>query len=335
MIQSIHQSLTSAWLRRGWLACLLWPFSQIYFLLLLLHRWGYRHFEPDSLPVPVLVVGNVVVGGAGKTPVVMALIEHFKKQGLTVGVVSRGYGRTTTGVIELSAMRSAFEVGDEPLLIHKKYNLPVYVGEDRSAAVLSLCAAHPDVKLIISDDGLQHLHWHYDFSICVFDQRGLGNGWLLPAGPLRSPWPIKPRANTIQWIAVAPSCRDVQGHTLQRFLSDVAINGRGEQKKLSDWQGLRVSGLAGIANPSSFFEMLTQRGLSLDHTFSLPDHADLSHWQMPTHSTDLLCTEKDAVKLWDRFPQIWAVPLVCVLSPQMLQEIDREVRLKLSSNHGH
>lgn len=334
MMPSIHQSLTSAWLRRGWLAYLLWPISQIYLLLLFIHGWRYRHFEASKLPVPILVVGNVVVGGAGKTPVVMALLEHFQKQDLKVGVVSRGYGRTTTGVIEVSAMRSALEVGDEPLLVYKKYKMPVYVGEDRSAAVLILCAAHPDVKLVISDDGLQH-HWNYDFSICVFDQRGLGNGWLLPAGPLRGPWPIIPRAHTFQWIAVAPSCPDLKGHTLERFLSDVAINGRGEHKKITDWQGHRVNALAGIANPSSFFEMLTQKGLSLDHTFSLPDHANLSDWQMPSLSKDLLCTEKDAVKLWDRFPQIWSVPLVCVLSPKMLQEIDREVHLKLSSNHGH
>jgi len=155
-------------------------------------------FKSHKLPVPVVVVGNVVAGGAGKTPLVMALVQHLKAQGIQVGVISRGFGArrvsgasapTSVEVHEVLPNSLPQDVGDEPLLIRRTTGVPVFTGINRHAAGLALLERHPETQLIISDDGLQHLALQRDLEVVVFDDRGLGNGWLLPAGPLREPWP--------------------------------------------------------------------------------------------------------------------------------------------------
>ncbi len=183
--------LQRAWLHRGLLACLLWPFSLLYRAIAALRRLAYRRGwkTAHSVGVPVIVVGNVVAGGAGKTPVVMAVVRHLQARGLAVGVVSRGYGRRTQDGREVRAESDPRDVGDEPLLVQRTTGAPVVVDRDRVAAARRLLAAHPEVRVIVSDDGLQHLALGRDVEICVFDDRGVGNGWLLPAGPLREPWP--------------------------------------------------------------------------------------------------------------------------------------------------
>jgi len=154
--------------------------------------------KSHKLPVPLVVVGNVVAGGAGKTPLVMALVLHLKAQGIQVGVISRGFGARrvksaaapiSPEVHEVLPNSLPQDVGDEPLLIRRTTGVPVFTGVKRYAAGQALLARHPETQLIISDDGLQHLALQRDLEVVVFDDRGLGNGWLLPAGPLREPWP--------------------------------------------------------------------------------------------------------------------------------------------------
>jgi tetraacyldisaccharide 4'-kinase len=292
--------------------------------------------------VPVLVVGNVVAGGVGKTPVVIALVQHLQAQGWQVGVISRGYGRTDTQIRMIHEQSSAKEVGDEPLLIAKRCACPVAVGSDRVQVARALLAQHPQVQLIVSDDGLQHASLPRDIEICVFDERLTGNGWLLPAGPLRESWP---RAHTAAWCLEVqtrdapresiprPSNGDAtQGAssrvdhptaplTILRHLSPIAHNAQGQTKPLTALSPAQA--LAGIAKPQQFFDQLRLSGVDLRHTWGLSDH-DQMHTLPPIEdSLPLLCTEKDAVKLWQQHPSAWAVALSCTLPPEMTQWLDQ------------
>ena len=186
-----HAILPRIWLQRGPLAWLLLPVSWIYGALWQLRGLAYRlDWLHSAHPgIPVMVVGNVVAGGAGKTPTTIALVQHLGRLGLQVGVVSRGHGRSSQGMCEVTDSSAAGIAGDEPLLIRRRTGVPVWVGASRLEAARALLQAHPDVRVLVCDDGLQHLALQRDLEICVMDERGPGNGWLLPAGPLREPWP--------------------------------------------------------------------------------------------------------------------------------------------------
>jgi tetraacyldisaccharide 4'-kinase len=152
-----------------------------------LYQLGF--YKVEQVPALVIVVGNVIVGGSGKTPFVMALVKHLQARGIKVGVISRGYGRASKACLEVQLNTPVSEVGDEPALIHRNTSAPVFVAARRIDAARLLLQKHPATQVIVCDDGLQHLALHRDVEICVFDDRGVGNGWQIPAGPLREPWP--------------------------------------------------------------------------------------------------------------------------------------------------
>src|SRR5512139_1410138 len=183
--------LTGNWQRRSPLAWALWPLSLLMRVLVRLRQGLYLSgfLRRQPVPVPVIVVGNVVAGGAGKTPVVMALVQHLQAHGLHPGVISRGYGRSTRDCREVREDSPVGEVGDEPALIRRHTGAPVFVARRRIEAAHALLQAYPQTDVLVSDDGLQHYALARDIEICVFDDRGAGNGLLLPAGPLREPWP--------------------------------------------------------------------------------------------------------------------------------------------------
>jgi tetraacyldisaccharide 4'-kinase len=270
----------------------------------------------DGVSVPVVVVGNVVAGGAGKTPVVMAITRHFQARGLTVGIVSRGHGRATDDCREVHDDSDPREVGDEPALLRRATGAPVFVARRRAEAARALLARHPGVRLIVSDDGLQHLALRRDVEICVFDDRGIGNGWLLPAGPLREPWP---RACDLVLHtgerAANPANRTIPGFGARRALADHALRHDGTTVPLVSLHGLPLVAVAAIAKPEAFFSMLRARGLSPLACIALPDHDDFTGWTPPVRAAGsqrptIVCTEKDAVKLWRIEPAALAVPLV-------------------------
>ena len=332
----MREMLSRAWMRRGPLALILWPVAACFGSLVALRQllYRYRVLTPHKLPVPVLVVGNVLVGGVGKTPVVIALVQHLRKRGIAVGVLSRGYGRKTLDLREVRTDSDAQDVGDEPLLIATATGAPVWVGANRFAAGRALLQQHPDVQVLVSDDGLQHLSLSRDIEICVFDERGIGNGWMLPAGPLREPWPR--RSTTMIHCFEVTSADEAQQGRFQIFrqLADFAVRSDGSRRSLKDWQQRPVQALAGIAKPHAFFDMLRAQGVSLTHTQALPDHDDLAHLTINPSLGEVLCTEKDAVKLWSRYPEAWAVPLLITMPVEMLQTLDKLLDTKLSSGHG-
>ncbi|MBH2020074.1 tetraacyldisaccharide 4'-kinase [Polaromonas sp.] len=340
----MKQVLLKAWRTRGWLACLLWPVAQLHGLLVRLRQTLYRRglMASERFGVPVIVVGNVVAGGAGKTPLVMALVRHFQAQGLPVGVISRGYGRSGHESLEIRPETPVYASGDEPALIQHATGAPVFVARRRAQALRDLLAAYPATAVVVCDDGLQHYALQRDIEIAVFDDRGVGNGWLLPAGPLREPWPERLRQG-IDLVLHTGQKPAFEGYTSRRQLAEHAIAADGTRLALSALAHQPLVALAGIASPEAFFGMLRARGLTLQKTLALPDHHNFTTDDLNALTGQtVLCTEKDAVKL---FPlpghselKLLAVPLE--FSPETAFFTALDARLapllsQLPSSHGH
>jgi len=327
-----QDALRQAWTRRGALAWGLWPISLLFGLLvrirLALYQWNW--FKSEGVPVPLVVVGNVVVGGVGKTPVVIALVAHWQAQGLAVGVISRGYRRRTHGCLEVTARTSALDAGDEPSLIQRRTQAPLFVAERRIDAARALLAAYPQTQLIVSDDGLQHLALRRDLEIGVFDDRGVGNGWLLPAGPLREPWP-----RALDMVLHTGTHLAFAGFQARRELDMVAYRADGSAVALTELAKPSPTtqpllALAAIAQPEAFFAMLRNQGVKPAETLALPDHYDLDSFSRNEYKNHrLICTEKDAVKLWLIRPDALAVPLLCTLPDAFLNTLDQRIDVLL------
>ncbi|TSE33143.1 tetraacyldisaccharide 4'-kinase [Tepidimonas taiwanensis] len=338
------------WLARGPLAWALRPLACLYGAALAARGWWWRHrrHSAQRLPVPVVVVGNVVAGGAGKTPTVIALLHHLRTRGWMPGVVSRGYGRTGGGrgeplVLDPGALADPERCGDEPALIARETGVPIAVGADRPAAARALLRRHPAIDIVVSDDGMQHWALARDLTIVVFDERDVGNGRLLPAGPLRQPWPAPIwGGGPALVLRTAPPREGPRPHPYPEFrseraLADQAFDPAGHARPLADWarDGTPLGAIAGIARPAAFFGMLRARGLNLTRTLARPDHAsaaDLlaalrSAAALPDAPRVWLCTDKDAVKL-QRAPlpdrvTVWRVPLRLVIEPAWYAAVDR------------
>lgn len=320
--------LVQAWQTRGPAAWALWPVSRLYAGLVRARTALYRAgaLRSEHAGRPTIVVGNVIAGGAGKTPVVMALVEHLKARGLKPGVISRGYGRSTTDCREVLADSLAREVGDEPALIARSCRVPVFVDSQRITAARSLLASYPGTDVIVCDDGLQHLALQRDLEVCVFNDQGVGNGFVLPAGPLREPWP-----RAVDWVLYPDSAAAPAGtataFALRRGLADHALRADGSSLPLQSLRGQPVHALAAIARPEDFFGMLQAQGLTLARTTALPDHHDFTGWSDGAGAAQggqlpLLCTAKDAVKLWPLRPDALAVPLEVGLDPAFFAAVD-------------
>ena len=344
---SLERRLLAAWQRRGVLASLLLPLSWLYALVSGLRRWAYRRgwLASTALPVPVVVVGNIIVGGSGKTPFTLWLAENLRAAGWRPGIISRGYGAQASvqhaggstenaaarrggihGIHEVGMDSLATVAGDEPLLLKRRLGLPVFVGRNRVAAGQALLAAYPEVNLILSDDGLQHYRLQRTVEIALLDGRGLMNGWLLPAGPLREP--AKRLQQTDVVILNGPSARlpagCVKPWARMRLVGERFISLDGKKHcQAADLQGLKLAALAGIAVPERFFTQLENLGLTFTrHEF--PDHhayqtADLHELQQETGADALLMTEKDAVKCSAGFMAcpVWVLPVAAEFAAEL------------------
>ena len=289
---------------RGPLAFALLPlaalFGAIGALRRSLYRWGW--WRAQTLPVPVIVVGNLVAGGAGKTPTVMAIVRLLGRHGHLPGIVSRGYGRRSEACLEVQPGMPASECGDEPLLMYLRTGAPVVVGRDRVAASHLLLERHPEVDVIVADDGLQHLRLARTAQVLVFDERGVGNGWLLPAGPLREPLArVVPARSVVLYNAPAATTA-WPGDVAQRSLAGVvplAAWWQGQAASMAALLALRgrpVVAAAGVARPQRFFAMLRGAGLTVT-PLPLPDHHGFATLPWAAATADVVLTEKDAVKI--------------------------------------
>jgi tetraacyldisaccharide 4'-kinase len=340
---AMQRALVESWKRRGPLARVLLPLALLYGLLVRARRWLYQigALTTHRVRVPVVVVGNVVAGGGGKTPMVLAIVRHLQAQGYRPGVVSRGYGRAGRDCREVLSDSAPDGVGDEPLLIHRATGAPVFVAPRRIDAARALLLRHPSVDVLVCDDGLQHHALQRDMDICVFDQGGIGNGLLLPAGPLREPWPRPVDLVVAQGMALGDAAWPVhRALALRARQADGTEAALRQLPALAHPAGAGLWAVAGIARPDLFFAMLREAGLELTRTIALPDHAlfDGPEWPASAPQT-LLCTEKDAVKLWRTRPDAWAVPLELHLEGDFWAQFDKILQTrseaKLSSAHGH
>ena len=319
--------LERLWYGPSWLSVPLLPFSLLYGTAFLVRRWAYRRGlrKTHHFPVPVIVVGNITAGGTGKTPLVIWLAEHLKKLGYRPGIVSRGYGgKASRWPQQVRPDSDPVVVGDEAVLLAGRARCPMCVAPDRVAAVKALLE-HTDCNIVISDDGLQHLAMGRDLEILVVDgSRGLGNGRLLPAGPLREsdsrleqvdlvvsngPW--------LEWVprmsVTAARVRPLAGGDRVHDLSEAA--------------GQKVHAVAGIGNPHRFFDLLAGHGLEVvPHPFS--DH-HVFHPRDLEFEPDLpvVMTEKDAVKC-RRFAgrNHWFVEIDVTPDENFVHRLNRKLR---------
>lgn len=317
------------WRKRGLFATLLLPIGLFFFLVAALRRFAYRHGwrRSERLPVPVVVVGNLVAGGAGKTPLVIWLAQRLCALGRRPGIVSRGHGRLTRGVLAVDAGKTAEEVGEEPLLIYRRSGRPVVVGANRVAAARTLLAMHPECDLILCDDGLQHYRLARDVEIVVVDRRGFMNAWPLPAGPLREP--ARRLAEADAWVC--HDCPDRSLAATPRF----AMRLRGNlfyrlddphcKARATDLAGLRLAAIAGIGEPERFFDHLRALGVEFSaHPF--PDHHCYRSDDLRLPADALIMTEKDALKCHGLSPlPIWVLPVEAELEPDLARFVVEKI----------
>ncbi|EKZ99241.1 tetraacyldisaccharide 4'-kinase [Cupriavidus sp. HMR-1] len=328
--------VTDQWQRRSWFAWLMWPLSLLFGLIARIRRYGYQQgwFKSTRLPMPVIVVGNVTVGGTGKTPAVIALAHALTEAGLRPGVVSRGYGVKLNHPRRVKPTSKAADVGDEPLLIARAADVPVWVFPDRALCAQAMLVSHPGINVLLLDDGLQHYKLQRDFEIVMFDTRMGGNGMMLPAGPLREPL-TRPRDATLindPNFRATPDKPDVYGMRLE--LDEAwQLNDPTMSRDVSKFADKRVLAAAGIGHPERFFASLRQAGLS-PATMPLPDHYDFVQDPFADNPAALeadviLITEKDAVKC-ERFddPRIWVVPTTPVIDAGLIDKIRRVVQAR-------
>ena len=322
---------------------LLLPLTGIFCVLATLNRWRHKRQQVKH-PVPVVVVGNISVGGTGKTPLVIWLVERLREAGFKPGVVSRGFGRNPSPTLPLSGKgarkntapscsspdkgrlggvsSSPDEIGDEPLLIIQRTNVPLAIGKDRNQAIATLLHEHA-CDIIIADDGLQHYRMGRDVEICVVDgQRRFGNGFCLPSGPLREP---VSRLASCDFVVTNGENMTMHGDTLVNLVTD-------SHQSLQALSGQTVHVVTGIGNPQRFINTLEQAGLQvLAHLY--PDHHAFTGAEIRfDDALPILMTEKDAVKCRQYAVQnVWYLPIEAVLDECLAQALLKRLQ---GFNHG-
>ena len=321
------------WYSQNPVAWSMLPFSWLFCIVALMRRLSYVKgwLRARRVELPVVIVGNISVGGTGKTPLIIGLCNYLVQQGFSPGVVSRGYGASFSGEHSVAANDDAAVCGDEPLLVKHRTGCPVVVGKDRVAAARKLIAEN-DCDVVLSDDGMQHYRLHRDVELAVVDaDRKFGNGFCLPAGPLRE---TESRLGAVDMVVLHGAAEGQYRFSLE--FKDAVNLVTAERKPLDSFYEVTVHAVAGIGYPKRFFNQLRSCGLNvIDHPF--PDHHAFSIEDI-TFEDDLpiLMTEKDAVKCARLQPpqgddrvlgHCWSVPVSAQLSsclgPDLIELIRR------------
>lgn len=333
---AMSDRLLRAWYAGHPLLALLRPLECIYRRVVEGKRARFVAGQGDIYrpPVPLIVVGNITVGGTGKTPLILWLIEHCQRNGLKVGVVSRGYGaKPPQFPWRVTAEQSAVQAGDEPLLIVQRSGVPLMIDPDRSRAVQALLASEP-LDVILSDDGLQHYRLARDLELVLIDHaRGLGNGRCLPAGPLREP---VERLQSVDAVLYNGAVNDpVNGFAFTLKPSALINLANGERQPLDYFPPEQpLHAVAGIGNPQRFFTTLeTLHWRPVAHAFA--DHAPYSAEVLNFKpSLPLVMTEKDAVKCRDfASPDWWYLAVDAVPSQAFVRWFDQQLLRLLPARH--
>lgn len=321
------------WLQHHWyritlLHLILFPVSLLFRLLAALRRLMYLgHILPvRKMAVPVIVVGNINVGGTGKTPLALALVKQLVARGWHPLIVSRGYGGAALQPRQVCTDSDVQQVGDEPLLMARRNLCPVWIGKDRAAAAQAALGAHPQCDVVLCDDGLQHYRLQRDVEIAVVEGvRGLGNGLLLPAGPLREP---ESRLSTVDAVVVNGG-KTTTGQYAMRLNGEVFHNLLDPKKTAvaSHFHALNNHAVAGIGNPQRYFQHLQRLGIAFTpHAFH--DHHHYSAADFAFNGCDtILMTEKDAVKC-SAFAdaRYWVLQVDAEIDPSLIDHILRKIK---------
>lgn len=337
----LQQGLVRMWQKRGFGARLLYPLAIVHRAWRGFDLWRYAAglARPQGVGVPVVVVGNLYVGGTGKTPLVIEIVRALKARGWQPGIVARGHGAAVGEPREVDPRGAARDFGDEPLLMANAARVPVAVGRDRVAAAKLLRNLHPRVDVIVTDDGLQHRRLARDVEIAVIHYRGLGNGWLLPAGPLRDPPERLRDVSAVVFHGDILPVRIYSPHFFMRTqLGTVyALKDPSRRVELAELareqrdKGVRLLAAAGIGMPERFFAMLRAHGLQFDE-LPLPDHYDYAVNPFADRRFDCaLITEKDAVKcrtnpVLAADGRICVVPLQATVHAALIDLIEQRIR---------
>ncbi len=333
---SLSERLVAAWYapRLTLLTATLVPLSAVFRSAVALRRALYRSgmLRSERLPVPIVVVGNLTVGGSGKTPLTIALARALVERGWRPGIVSRGYGGETRSPRAVEAGSTPDQVGDEPVLLART-GLPVWVGRNRSAAARALFAAHRECNVVIADDGLQHYAMARTVEIAVIDaSRGFGNGFMLPAGPLREPATRLDEVDAVVRLMNTPGSPATRISARQSTMSlagdsFVRVDAPTIVAAAASFRRAGVHAIAGVGNPERFFEHL--RSLRIDATcHAFPDHhrftpADL----MLPDATAILMTDKDAVKcVAFADDRCWTLPVRAAIDASLVTLIEGKLR---------
>jgi tetraacyldisaccharide 4'-kinase len=329
MREKLHNWLNEIWYggRKPpvWLSALV----PVYRALNRLDRWWNLRQRPQALEQKcIVVVGNLTAGGSGKTPLVIRLCQAFKAAGLKPGVVSRGYGRQGRALTLVNPGSDPAVVGDEPLLISRRTGVPVVVAANRAEAAQTLF--NKGVDLVISDDGLQHYRLAGSLELCVIDgSRGLGNGLLIPAGPLREP---PSRLAEVDHVIVngglARPLKGIEAHRMDVVSGLLQSLDSGQSWRLSQFSGCSVNAVAGIANPDRFFELLEHARIKvLPHRFADHHAFEAGDFSGMDSGLPVVMTEKDAVKCGGLgLHNAWYLSVDAVVPAQWEQELINQVR---------
>ncbi len=329
--QRFEQWLLAVWYggkhyqRLGWYALL--PLTVIYCLLNAIKRWRDKR-QQVTHTIPVIVVGNITVGGTGKTPLVIALVEILRQAGFKPAVVSRGFGRQGKDqqAIAVTANAAAAVVGDEPLLIVQRTDTPLYIHRQRNRAIEAVLQQHPECNVIISDDGLQHYRMGRSLEIAVVDgSRQFGNGYCLPAGPLRE---VLKRLDACDFVVVNAETAHNPYFAMRLQFEQLAQLRTGQTQPLAQWWGKTVHAVTGIGNPQRFVATLEAAGLQVIlHAY--PDHHTFTGAELQfTDTLPVIMTEKDAVKCRQLhgldavvLARCWYLPITAVLDDDFINAL--------------
>ena len=327
---SLHEQFNQQfYVRSTWIKLLI-PISYLYLCIIVLRNFLYFTglLEIKKVSVPVIVIGNITVGGTGKTPLLIAITSHFLSIGLKPGIISRGYKSSNKNIREVTNNSKFFDVGDEPFMLKRQLRVPVFVGKKRFSTAELLLKKYPEVDVILSDDGLQHAELARDYEIIVVDQtREFGNKYLLPAGPLREP--IK-RLDSANAIVAKGGMKTYKNSFCMNYNASDSIRSLLGNKylKINHLKSSRLYAATGIGNPEKFFSLLKESGLTFDRLI-FDDHHNFSNEDFSQcGNAIIIMTEKDSVRcLHLKNKNMWYLPIVAIVDKKLFTDIKNKIGL--------
>ena len=322
-MSSIYQIINNQFYKKFSWIILLTPLSILFFIFIQTRKYFYSIQLLKSLKLsrPVIIIGNITLGGTGKTSLIQKIIEELIKKKISVGVISRGYGSITKDPQEVFKNSKLQDVGDEPLLLKKKYDIPIYVGKDKVSVGQFLINQYPHVQLILSDDGLQHYKLKRDLEVCIIDgERGLGNNRLLPSGPLREP---KTRLNQCNLVILNGKNNNFDYDYLMTYINPNFLMNRNNQKiKFKELKGQDIFIMSAIGNPNRLIKFFRSFGIDFKYKF-FNDHYFFKQKDFDgLEKKMIVMTEKDIVKCENiNHDNIWYLPVSIEIDEGFINEI--------------